>query len=89
MLDLLLLGFAKAAGRAVKAGLKEYERVAAGGREPSVSVLAVAILGEIKDYAPEHKGKLVLTAPLRTSLANSLAHLAFNIAAINAGKLPQ
>jgi len=79
----LLMDLGKQASKSIKAGVKAYK--AANG-DVSKGKLATVVLGEVRDWEPTINGQRVLTPGLRTSLAGALAHLAYNIAAADAGK---
>lgn len=77
----LFIQLGKTAEKAITAGMDAYKK---GTTSPEA--LAVVVLKSTSDWKPEHKGKLILTSGLRTSLAKALAGLAHNIAAAEAGK---
>ena len=79
----LLMELGREAGKAIKAGVVEYNRAKG---DCSQGHLAALILKETAAWKPEVKGKSILTPPLRASLANALAGLAYNIGAAESGR---
>lgn len=79
----LLFELGSVAGKAIKAGIAEYNR---DPQKASTGSLAVVVLREVGDWKPTVKGKMILTGPLKSSLASALAGLAYNIAAADAGR---
>lgn len=76
----LLLNFAKVADKAITAA---HATVKKGGNLAAAQTAAAA---SAADYNPEHKGKKILTAPLRVKLTDALGHLAYNVAAAELGR---
>ena len=79
----LLMELGKVAGKAIKAAIVEYK---ARGGDVTQGHLAVVILAELREWQPVHKGKAILSAPLRAQFASALAGLSYNIGAAEAGK---
>jgi len=79
----LLFELGSVAGKAIKAGVAEYNRDPAKATQ---GALAVVVLREVGDWKPTVNGKMILTGALKSSLASALAGLAHNIAAAEAGR---
>lgn len=76
----LLINFAKTAEKAITTAVAETKK---GGNLVAAQRAAGA---SAADYNPEHKGKKILTAPLRVKLTDALGHLAYNVAAAELGR---
>ena len=79
----LLMDLGKVAGKAIKGGVATYKE-AKGDVTPER--LATVILKDVNGWEPTVNKRKILTPPLRAKLAQSLAGLAYNIGAAEAGR---
>ena len=81
----LFTGFGSNASAALKAGIAAYKAAVAAKNAPSVAGCAVAGATAVRGWEPALSGRPVLSPALRAKLADALGHLAYNIAAAEAG----